>query len=191
MIARNARTCAVARFDQRHRRRTPPRRSSRLSSADFAPGGTLGDEHAYNGMGCRDGNVSRQFTGRARLRARKATHCCCTIPMRRRRARDGGTGSCMTYRRGTTALRRARAIPTDRRCRRAPKSVPTDYGIPGYGGPARPRATSRTATSSRSTHSRSRSSTAEGGPAPVAGFIVNANAIGKTSLTGMYGRAKR
>ena len=164
----------------------------RLSSADFAPGATLGDEHAYNGMGCSGGNVSPELHWSGAPPGTKSYALLLHDPD----APTGGAGwwHWIAHDIPAQATRLAKgAGNTDGSAMpEGAKSVPNDYGTPGYGGPCPPEGDKpHRYIFTLYALKVEKLDLPQGAHAPVVGFVVNANAIGRTSLTGMYGRAKR
>ena len=111
--------------------------------------------------------------------------------MRRPVARAGGTGSSTTFRLRRRSSRRAGKTDGSALPQGAASAV-TDYGKPGYGGPCPPEGDKphRYVFTLYALKVPKLDVPADAG-ASLVGFMVNANAIGKATVTGMYGRSKR
>jgi Raf kinase inhibitor-like YbhB/YbcL family protein len=71
-------------------------------------------------------------------------------------------------------------------------SVATDYGVPGYGGPCPPEGDKpHRYVFMLYALDVPKLDVPKGATASLAGFMINAHAIGKASATGMFGRPKR
>ena len=161
----------------------------RLTSPDFSPGGTLNDQQAFDGMGCTGQNVSPALRWSGAPAGTKSFALLLHDPD----APTGGAGwwhwIAYDIPAGTTELAKdagkadGSAMPADA------ASVPNDYGTPGYGGPCPPKGDKpHRYVFTLYALKVARLELPKGAHAPVVGFVVNVNTIGKASVTGMYGR---
>jgi Raf kinase inhibitor-like YbhB/YbcL family protein len=164
----------------------------RLASADFQPGGTMDDEQAYNAFGCTGQNVSPALRWSGAPKDTKGFALMVHDPD----APTGGAGwwHWIVYNIPASATELAKgagktdgsALPPG-----AASSI-TDYGTPGYGGPCPPEGDKpHRYIFTIYALKVDKLDVPKGASASLAGFMINANAIAKATLTGMYGRRKR
>jgi Raf kinase inhibitor-like YbhB/YbcL family protein len=164
----------------------------RLTSADIAPGATLHDEQAFDGMGCTGQNVSPALRWSGAPAGTKSFALLLHDPD----APTGGAGwwhwIAYDIPAGTTALAKNAGKADGSAMPAGARSVANDYGTPGYGGPCPPEGDKpHRYVFTLYALKVDKLELPKGAHAPVVGFVVNANAIGKASLTGLYGRARR
>ena len=164
----------------------------RLTSPDFSPGGTLNDEQAFDGMGCKGQNVSPTLRWSGAPAGTKSFALLLHDPD----APTGGAGwwhwIAYDIPAGTTELAKGAGKADGSAMPNGSKSVPNDYGTPGYGGPCPPEGDKpHRYVFTLYALKVDKLDLPKGAHAPVVGFVLNANALGKASVTGMYGRAKR
>jgi Raf kinase inhibitor-like YbhB/YbcL family protein len=163
-----------------------------LTSADFAPGATLSDEQAFDGMGCQGQNISPELRWSGAPAGTKSYALLLHDPD----APTGGAGwwhwIAYDIPAGTTELRKGAGKSDGVAMPAGSASVPNDYGTPGYGGPCPPEGDKpHRYVFTVYALKVARLDLPKGAHAPVVGFVINANAIAKASVTGLYGRAKR
>jgi Raf kinase inhibitor-like YbhB/YbcL family protein len=163
----------------------------RLTSPDIKPGGTIAAAHLFNGFGCTGQNISPALEWTGAPKDAKSFAVLVHDPD----APTGGAGwwHWVVYDipAGTTKLAQgagkadASALPA------GGASGVTDFGTPGYGGPCPP-AGDKPHRYIFTVYALKvdKIDVAKGATASLIGFMVNANAIGKASFTGMYGRKK-
>jgi Raf kinase inhibitor-like YbhB/YbcL family protein len=163
----------------------------RLTSSDFTPGGALNDEQAFDGMGCTGRNVSPAL----RWSGAPAGTRSFALLLHDPDAPTGGAGwwhwIAYDIPAHTTELPKGAGKPDGSAMPAGAKSVANDYGTPGYGGPCPPAGDKpHRYVFTLYALKVDKLELPSGAHAPVVGFVVNANTIGKASVTGMYGRAK-
>lgn len=164
----------------------------RLTTRDFQPGGTIHDEQAYNESGCIGQNISPDL----RWSGAPANTKSFAMLLHDPDAPTGGAGwwHWIVYNipAGATELRKGAGKPDGSVLPPGAASVANDYGTPGYGGPCPP-AGDKPHRYVFTVYALNvdRLDVPKGANASVAGFMINANAIAKATLTGTYGRAKR
>lgn len=161
----------------------------RLTSPDFSPGGTLNDEQAFDGMGCTGKNVSPALRWSGAPAGTKSFALLLHDPD----APTGGAGwwhwIAYDIPAGTIELAKGAgkgdgsAMPT------GVKSVPNDYGTPGYGGPCPPQGDKphRYVFTVYALKTDKIDAPADASAALI-GFMINANKLAKASFTAKYGR---
>jgi Raf kinase inhibitor-like YbhB/YbcL family protein len=170
----------------------PAEAQFRLTSRDFQPGGTIHEEQVYNDSGCTGQNVSPDLRWSGAPANTKSFALLLYDPD----APTGGAGwwHWVVYDipAGTTELRKGAGNRDGSTLPPGAASVANDYGAPGYGGPCPP-AGDKPHRYVFTVYALKvdRLGVPKDARASVAGFMVNANAIGKATVTGMYGRAKR
>ena len=163
----------------------------RLTSRDFQPGGTIHDEQTYNASGCTGQNVSPELRWSGAPAGTKSFALLLHDPD----APTGGAGwwHWIVYNipAGTTELRKGAGKSDGTALPAGAASVANDYGTQGYGGPCPP-AGDKPHRYVFTVYALKvgRLDVPKDANASVAGFMINANAIGKATLTGMYGRRK-
>jgi hypothetical protein len=164
----------------------------RLTSPSFAPGGRLQDEQAFDSFGCTGKNVSPALAWSGAPKETKSFALLLHDPD----APTGGAGwwHWVVYDlpAGTSALAKGAGKADGSALPQGAVSGVTDYGARGYGGPCPPEGDPphRYVFTLYALKVAKLDVPADAN-ASLIGFMANANAIGKASLTGMYGRAKR
>ncbi|MBN9461512.1 MAG: YbhB/YbcL family Raf kinase inhibitor-like protein [Burkholderiales bacterium] len=162
-----------------------------LSSPDIAPNATIADKQVYKGFGCEGGNVSPALSWKAPPKGTRSFALMVHDPD----APTGGAGwwHWVVYNLPADAL----SLPEGAGSADGGKlpagaaQAKTDFGTPGWGGPCPP-------VGDKPHHyvftvyalKVEKIDVPEGATASLVGFMVNANAIGKATLTGRYGRRK-
>lgn len=163
-----------------------------LSSRDFQPNGTLHDDQAYSGMGCTGQNVSPEL----RWSGAPANAKSFALLVHDPDAPTGGAGwwhwIIYDIPAGTDRLARGAGREDGSAMPPGAASVANDYGTKGYGGPCPPEGDKpHRYKFTLYALGVDRLDVPKGANASVAGFMINANAIGQAVLMGTYGRAKR
>jgi Raf kinase inhibitor-like YbhB/YbcL family protein len=163
----------------------------RLASPDIKPGATIASEQTFNGFGCSGQNVSPALEWSGAPKETKSFAVLVHDPD----APTGGAGwwHWVVYNIPANATKLpkgagkadAGALPA------GAASGITDFGTAGYGGPCppagdKPHRYNFTVYALKT----DKLDVPKGATASLVGFMVNANAIGKATLTGMYGRKK-
>lgn len=162
-----------------------------LTSPDFAPGGPIAKEQAYDSFGCTGGNISPALAWRGAPAGTKSFALLVHDP-------DAPTGGAGWWHWLVVDIP-ATAHGLEKNAGKADGSglpagaisVRSDYGTPGWGGPCPP-------AGDKPHHYHftiyalkiDRLDLPKDPGAALAGFMVNANAIGKATLIGTYGRPK-
>ncbi|MGO8737765.1 YbhB/YbcL family Raf kinase inhibitor-like protein [Rhodoblastus sp.] len=166
-----------------------PAAAFELRSPDIMPGGGRIDEtFVYNGFGCEGGNLSPALAWRNPPPGARSF----AITLHDPDARAGaGFWHWLVYDipATTTGLPQGAGAKNGASLPAGAKQVATDFGTPGYGGPCPPKG-------DKPHHYKftiyaekaDKLAIPPNATASVAGFVINANALGKASLTGTYGR---
>jgi Raf kinase inhibitor-like YbhB/YbcL family protein len=154
-----------------------------LKSPDIAPGATIADKFVFKGFGCEGGNLSPALEWRGAPQGTKGFALLVHDPD----APTGGAGFwhwvLIDIPADVHALAEGAAVPA------GAKAITTDFGAPGYGGPCPPKG-------DKPHHYNftiyalkvAKLDLPANATASLTGFMVNANALGKTTLTGTYSR---
>ena len=155
-----------------------------VSSKDFKDGGTLADKFSFNSFGCTGANTSPEIEWANPPAGTKSFALMVYDP-------DAPTGSgwwhWVVYNIPATAT----SIPQGGPLPQGAAENATDFGKPGYGGPCPP-------PGSGNHHYAftvfalkvDKLDIPAGSTAAFVGYNVNANALGKAKITGLYGRKK-
>lgn len=163
----------------------------RLTSADIKPGATIAAEQTFNGFGCSGQNISPALEWSGAPKDTKSFAILVHDPD----APTGGAGwwhwVVFNIPVTTTKLPKGAGKADGSALPAGAASGVTDFGVPGYGGPCPPEGDKPhryifTVYALKT----DKLDVPQGATASLVGFMVNANAIGKASLTGMYGRKK-
>ncbi len=161
-----------------------------LTSPDIAPGAAIANEQAYDSFGCTGGNLSPALAWSGAPPGTQSFALLVHDPD----APTGGAGwwhwLVIDIPAGISGLPKGAGRTDGSRLPAGASSIATDYGVPGYGGPCppvgdRPHRYNFTLYALKV----ARLELPKGATASLAGYLVNANAIGKATLTGTYGRA--
>ena len=164
----------------------------KLTSPDIKPGGTIAQEQVFNSFGCSGQNVSPALRWSGAPHGTKSFALLVHDPD----APTGGAGwwHWLVYDIPAAATELAKgagkadgsALPS------GAASGISDYGAPGYGGPCPPEGDKpHRYIFTVYALGVDKLDVAKDAQASLIGFMVNANAIGKASFTGMYGRARQ
>ena len=163
----------------------------RLTSPDIKPGGTIADEQVFNGFGCNGKNISPALKWSGAPKDTKAFALLVHDPD----APTGGAGwwhwVVLNIPANATELPKNAGRQDGSGLPAGAVSNATDFGAPGYGGPCPP-AGDKPHRYNFTLHALKvdKVDVPKGATASLAGFMVNANSIGKATLTGKYGRTK-
>jgi Raf kinase inhibitor-like YbhB/YbcL family protein len=163
-----------------------------LSSSDFAPGGTLADEQAFDGMGCTGSNLSPQLRWSGAPAGTKSF----AILLHDPDAPTGGAGwwhwIAFDIPASATELPKGAGKADGSQMPRGAGTVPNDYGLPGYGGPCPPEGDkAHRYVFTVYALKVDKLGVPKDANASTAGFMINANALAKASITGMYARPRK
>lgn len=163
----------------------------RLTSPDIKPGGNIGVDQTFNDFGCSGKNVSPALEWSGAPKDTKSFALLVHDPD----APTGGAGwwHWVVYNvpASTTKLAQGAGKGDGSGLPAGAASGVTDFGSPGYGGPCPPAGDKPhryifTVYALKT----DKLDIPKGATASLVGFMVNANAIGRASLTGRYGRSR-
>jgi len=161
-----------------------------LTSPDIKPGGKIADEQAYNGADCSGGNMSPALSWSGAPKGTKSFALLVHDPD----APTGGAGwwhwLVVNIPASTTELKKDAGKADSATLPQGAEQITTDFGSPGWGGPCPPPGKPHRYHFTLYALKVEKLDLPKGATASLAGFMVNANAIGKTTLTGKYGRTK-
>lgn len=158
-----------------------------LKSSDIAPGATIDMRHVYKGFGCEGQNLSPALSWSNPPAGTKSYALLVHDPD----APTGGAGFwhwvVLDIPVSVTSL--PRGVGAGASLPQGAREIRTDFGQPGWGGPCppvgdKPHHYNFTIYAMKVEHL----DVPEGATASLAGFLVNANSLGKATLTGLYGR---
>lgn len=162
-----------------------------LSSPEIKAGGNIANEQVFKGFGCEGGNVSPSLSWKNAPKEAKSFALLVHDPD----APTGGAGwwHWVVYNipASATALEKGAGTADGSKLPAGAKQVKTDFGAPGWGGPCPP--VGHGAHRYRFTlHAlkTDKLDIPDGASASLAGYMINANSIGKAALMGRYGRKK-
>ena len=162
-----------------------------LKSADIAPGAKITDKHVYKGFGCEGGNVSPALEWSGAPAGTKSFAVTMYDP-------DAPTGSgwwhwvVFNIPVSTTKLEQGVGDASGARLPSGAVQSRTDFGGPGYGGPCPPQGPSL-----KKPHRYiftvfalkvDKLDLGADSSGALVGYMLNANALGKASFVGRYGR---
>ena len=162
-----------------------------LSSAEIKQNGRIATEQVFNGFGCTGGNVSPSLKWSGAPKGTKSFALLVHDPD----APTGGAGwwHWVVVNIPTTAaeLGKGAGKADGTGLPGGAVQINTDFGAPGWGGPCPPQG-------DKPHHYRftlhalkvEKLDLPQGATASLAGYMVNANSLGKARLTGLYGRKK-
>ena len=161
----------------------------KLTSPDIKPNGPIAEEQVFNGFGCTGKNVSPTLSWSGAPKGTKSFALLVHDPD----APTGGAGwwhwLVINIPAGTTELKKDAGKADGFSLPAGAEQVTTDFGSPGWGGPCPP-----AGDKAHRYHFTLYALKVEklelpkGAAAALAGFMVNASAIGKATLTGTYDR---
>lgn len=162
-----------------------------LSSPDIKPNAAIKDTQVFNGFGCTGGNVSPALEWKGAPKGTKSFALLVHDPD----APTGGSGwwhwVVINLPADTTKLAGGAGKADGSALPAGTAQINTDFGGPGWGGPCPP-------VGDKPHHYHftlhalkvEKLELPQGATAALAGYMVNANSLGKAKLTGMYGRKK-
>lgn len=163
----------------------------RLTSTDIKPDGAIAEGQVFDSFGCSGQNVSPALAWSGAPRGTQSFALLLHDPD----APTGGAGFwhwiAYDIPSGTTGLPQGAGKSDGSALPPGAASVANDYGTQGYGGPCPP-AGDKPHRYNFTLYALkvAKLEVPKGASASVAGFMINANAIGKATLTGRYGRKK-
>jgi hypothetical protein len=163
----------------------------RLESPDVKPNATIAEEQVFNGFGCAGKNVSPALKWSGAPKGTKSFALLVHDPD----APTGGAGwwhwVVVNIAAEATELPKGAGTATGAGLPAGAAQVNTDFGAPGWGGPCPP-AGDKPHRYVFSLHALKvpKVDVPANATASLAGFMVNAESIGKATLTGRYGRKK-
>ena len=163
----------------------------KLTSPDIKPGGTIADEQVFNGFGCSGKNVSPALKWSGAPKDTKSFALLVHDPD----APTGGAGwwhwLVINIPATASELPKGAGKSDGSALAAGATSIATDFGAPGYGGPCPP-AGDKPHRYNFTLYALKvdKLDVPKDARASLAGFMVNADAIGKATLTGKYGRSK-
>jgi len=162
-----------------------------LSSPDIKNNGRIAEEQVFNGFGCSGGNVSPALKWSGAPKDTKSFALLVHDPD----APTGGAGwwhwVVVNIPASATGLAKGAGKGDGSALPAGAAQIATDFGAPGWGGPCPP-------AGDKPHHYHftlyalkvEKLDLPQGATASLAGFMVNANAIAKARLTGLYSRKK-
>ncbi len=163
----------------------------KLVSPDVKPGAKIAEEHVFNGFGCTGKNVSPALKWSGAPAGTKSFALLVHDPD----APTGGAGwwhwVVTNIPAEATELKKDAGKADGANLPAGAGQVNTDFGGPGWGGPCPP-AGAKPHRYNFSLHALKvqKLDIPPNATASLAGFMVNANSLGKATLTGTYGRSK-
>ena len=163
----------------------------KLSSPDIKPGGTISAEQVFNGFGCTGKNVSPALKWSGAPAETKSFALLVHDPD----APTGGAGwwhwLVINIPASVTELAKGAGAADGANLPKGAVQITTDFGGPGWGGPCppagdKPHRYNFTIVALKV----DKLDLAPDAQASLVGFMVNANSLGKATLTGKYGRKK-
>jgi Raf kinase inhibitor-like YbhB/YbcL family protein len=160
-----------------------------LQSPDVTPGQTIAQPYAFNGFGCSGENISPGLTWSNPPAGTRSFAVMVHDPD----AITGGAGFwhwvVVDLPSNSRGISRGSGLASSTDFPQGTRQIATDFGVPGWGGPCPP--------SGDKAHRYNftvyalkveKLSLPAGATASLAGFMINANAIGAASFTGLYAR---
>jgi hypothetical protein len=163
----------------------------KLESPDLKPNGTIAEEQVFNGFGCAGKNVSPALKWSGAPKGTQSFALLVHDPD----APTGGAGwwhwVVINIPAEATDLKKGSGKADGAGLPAGSAQVNTDFGAPGWGGPCPP-AGDKPHRYNFTLHALKvpKLDVPPSATASLAGFMVNANSLGKATLTGRYGRAK-
>jgi hypothetical protein len=163
----------------------------KLTSPDIKPNGTIAEEQVFNGFGCTGKNISPALAWSGAPKGTKSFALLVHDPD----APTGGAGwwhwVMINVPATATELPKGAGKSDGSALPAGAAQINTDFGGPGWGGPCPP-VGDKPHRYNFTLHALKvdKLELPQGATASLAGFMVNANSIGKATLTGKYGRKK-
>ncbi len=163
----------------------------KLTSPDIGPNGVIADEQVFGGFGCSGNNVSPALSWSGAPKGTKSFALLVHDPD----APTGGAGwwhwLVVNIPASVTELKKDAGKADGSNLPQGAEQITTDFGGPGWGGPCPP-AGDKPHRYNFTVHALKveKLELPKGATASLAGFMVNANSIGKATLSGTYGRKK-
>jgi Raf kinase inhibitor-like YbhB/YbcL family protein len=163
----------------------------KIASPDIKPSGMIAEEQVFSGFGCSGKNVSPALAWSGAPKGAKSFALLVHDPD----APTGGAGwwhwVVVNIPAGTSELKKDAGKADGSALPSGAVQVRTDFGGPGWGGPCPP-AGDKPHRYNFTLHALKveKLDLPKDAGAALAGFMVNANSIGKATLTGRYGRKK-
>ena len=162
----------------------------KVESADIKPNAMIADEQVFNGFGCSGKNISPAIKWSGAPAGAKSF----TLLVHDPDAPTGGAGwwhwVVINIPAGATELKKDAGKGDGSNLPAGAAQVTTDFGAPGWGGPCPPPGKPHRYVFSLHALKVEKLDVPAGATASLAGFMVNANSLGKATLTGKYGRSK-
>jgi len=172
------------------RRKGAARAQFKLISPDIRPNGPIAMEQVFNGFGCSGENVSPALEWSGAPEATKSLALLVHDPD----APTGGAGwwhwIVLNIPASATQLRKDAGNADGSKLPFGCAHVDTDFGGPGWGGPCPPAGDKPHRYNFTLYALKVDGLDVGGASASLAGYMINANAIGKAKLTGKFGRKK-
>jgi Raf kinase inhibitor-like YbhB/YbcL family protein len=160
-----------------------------IQSADIAAGQAIAQTFAFNGFGCTGQNISPTLGWSNPPAGTKSF----ALMVHDADAVTGGAGfwhwAVVNLPAGTSGLVRGAGTADGRALPESARQIATDFGTPGWGGPCPPAGDKpHRYTFTVYALKVDKLDLPPNATASLSGFMVNANALGKASLTSIYGR---
>ena len=172
------------------RKKSTARARFRLMSPDIRPNGPIAMEQVFNGFGCSGGNISPALSWSGAPEGTKSLALLVHDPD----APTGGAGwwhwLVVNIPAGTIQLRKDAGKTDGSNLPSGCVHINTDFGSPGWGGPCPPAGDKPHRYNFTLYALKADGLDVSGASASLAGYMINANAIGKATLTGKFGRKK-
>lgn len=163
----------------------------KLTSPDIKPGGTIAEEQVFNGFGCSGKNISPALKWSGAPKGTKSFALLVHDPD----APTGGAGwwhwLVIDIPAAAKELKKDAGKADGSNLPAGAVQIATDFGGPGWGGPCPPPG-DKPHRYNFTLHALKveKLDVPKDAKASLVGFMVNANSIGKATLTGKYGRKK-
>ena len=161
-----------------------------LTSSDIKPNAPIAEEHVFNSFGCSGKNVSPALSWSGAPKGTKSFALLVHDPD----APTGGAGwwhwLVVNIPASTTEFKKDAGKADSATLPQGAEQIITDFGSPGWGGPCPPPGKPHRYHFTLYALKVEKLDLPKGATASLAGFMVNANAIGTATLTGKYGRTK-
>jgi Raf kinase inhibitor-like YbhB/YbcL family protein len=163
----------------------------KLTSPEIKQNGMIAEEQVFNGFGCSGKNVSPALSWSGAPKGTKSFALLVHDPD----APTGGAGwwhwLVVNIPASATELKKDTGKADGSILPQGAEQIATDFGGPGWGGPCPP-AGDKPHRYNFTLHALKieKLDLPKGATASLTGFMVNANSIGKATLTGKYGRGK-